>query len=400
MEANLLKIEWIKIKNFRSIIDASFFLESSTILFGKNSSGKSNLISAIKLLSNIAKIGLERTIPLIGGLPAIVPAFTHYSTKNLTEIGLIGNLNVYSGMVIKSDINYSFTKFTYNLILKFNKKTNSAKVFREVLFFEYFVDETLYNLVFNRNSKGKIRTQDSNKKSIFRHLETQIPETMTLLEAQFCFPIIILNESFASVKYYSFETTNINWSDNVTVGLKENGNNLPAILEKIFSNESKRLSFHKFLSYVLEYVQDIAFKPFPKQKTLVAKELYVSQKLTNLRIASKGTLKLLQLITAFFFDPKPSFIVVSEPERYLHPSLFHRIILLIEELTTKYKTKQILLITYNSTFLKYARIKSIRFVLRDKNNSTIIQPPNSIKEIRPALELGSSIDEIIEEGKY
>lgn len=46
-------IEYIRIKNFRSITDATFYLQDVNLLIGANNSGKTNFLKALKFLSDL-----------------------------------------------------------------------------------------------------------------------------------------------------------------------------------------------------------------------------------------------------------------------------------------------------------------------------------------------------------
>ncbi len=60
-----MRIIRIKIHNFRSILDEEFFLNDYSILVGENNSGKSNIISAIRIFYGDLKFNKDKDFPKI-----------------------------------------------------------------------------------------------------------------------------------------------------------------------------------------------------------------------------------------------------------------------------------------------------------------------------------------------
>ncbi|WP_226596768.1 AAA family ATPase [Marinobacter nauticus] len=66
-------IKSLEIENFRSIYNEKVTFEPLTVLVGANGSGKSNLVKAIELISEIPRVGLQFSLSRQGGREGIVP---------------------------------------------------------------------------------------------------------------------------------------------------------------------------------------------------------------------------------------------------------------------------------------------------------------------------------------
>jgi predicted ATPase len=66
-------IKSLEIENFRSIYKDKVTFEPLTVLIGANGSGKSNLVKAIELISDIPRVGLQFSLSRQGGREGIVP---------------------------------------------------------------------------------------------------------------------------------------------------------------------------------------------------------------------------------------------------------------------------------------------------------------------------------------
>lgn len=66
-------IKSLEIENFRSIYKEKVTFEPLTVLVGANGSGKSNLVKAIELISDIPRVGLQFSLGRQGGREGIVP---------------------------------------------------------------------------------------------------------------------------------------------------------------------------------------------------------------------------------------------------------------------------------------------------------------------------------------
>ncbi|MEM6269797.1 MAG: AAA family ATPase [Bacteroidota bacterium] len=62
-----MRLESLRITNFKSLKDATFTPESLAVVVGPNNSGKSNLASAFKFLSEVYEYGLETAVRRSGG---------------------------------------------------------------------------------------------------------------------------------------------------------------------------------------------------------------------------------------------------------------------------------------------------------------------------------------------
>ncbi|MGB0843685.1 MAG: AAA family ATPase [Alphaproteobacteria bacterium] len=68
----MFELKQLKIRNFRSLKDVTFDLESPCVITGGNGTGKSNLYKAISLVQKAAIGQFSRTITQDGGMPSMM----------------------------------------------------------------------------------------------------------------------------------------------------------------------------------------------------------------------------------------------------------------------------------------------------------------------------------------
>jgi len=66
-------INWIDIKNFRSIQESRLDFSPLTVIVGANGSGKSNLVKALEFISMIPRSGIQNSVNHMGGFLGIIP---------------------------------------------------------------------------------------------------------------------------------------------------------------------------------------------------------------------------------------------------------------------------------------------------------------------------------------
>lgn len=83
--------------------------------------------------------------------------------------------------------------------------------------------------------------------------------------------------------------------------------------------------------------------------------------------------------------------MIEEPERNIHPYLISKVIEMMKDASSK---KQITITTHNPEIVKYAGLKNILIVSREKSGFSTIYRPEEKKEVKTFLENEMGIEEL------
>jgi len=105
---------------------------------------------------------------------------------------------------------------------------------------------------------------------------------------------------------------------------------------------------------------------------------------------SDGTINILALIIALYFEEKP-LIVIEEPERNLHPSLLPRVVEMLKEASTN---KQIIVTTQSAEIVRHTDLADLLFITRDAKGYSEIYRPGEKEEIKTFLQNEVGIEDL------
>lgn len=413
-----MKIRSIKVRNFKSFKEEKLDIQDFTILVGANASGKSNTISLFRFISNIILYGIDDAISLMGGIDYTVNASIGKNNpiylKFILDIEDEGYVRVVSK---KEGTGLQFKEIECEFEIQPNKRGSGYKIIKD------FVKITYKGVAIDKE-----RMDGERYKSLGDDVEYCIEKVKNIFKTERkggeCFKddldlivgvefvTLLLNEDRKElilnrisillppmmevnsiIKIYDFDPKLLKKSCSVSSvkSLEEDGSNLANVLQQILRNNDSRRKLTNLLSDCLPFIENISVENnFDKSISYKIQEKYNS-KAFYANFLSDGTVNILALIVALFFNKNAGIIIIEEPERNLHPKLMEKIVEMAKETA---KEKQIILTTHNAEFVKYAEVESLLFSKRLHNGFTKISKPADSDTIKIFLSEELGIEEL------
>lgn len=446
-----MKINNLAVENFKSFDSIDLDFENFNVIVGSNAAGKSNLINLFKFIKKIEEEGIKDSIEIFGGEEYIKNLRKKKTDPIKIQIeyqSLSGSIKVKSASKEKSRPNYvefiEYGKINYDFSFKFDRNKN-IKILKDILTancecmqidlaelensIENFDDEKNVIEFFNelknkRKSKNKDEAQIvlenlciKNRKKPIENLKNQISikikGTSKLKEKDIMPPFLtkgdlkerlLLDYSFFNlfsgpskifddIAVYDFDIKKIKKSTSF-IGkstLLEDGENLSIVLKKLLENPQKKRKFLNLLTNLLPFVKNIDTEKISLDNlSFRIEELFYENCYLPSELLSDGTINLIAIIIALFFENK-DIVIIEEPERFIHPYLISKLVKLMREASEK---KQIFITTHSPEVLKHTDIESLLLLSRDNNGYTRISKPKDSESVRIFLENDLGIDEL------
>lgn len=394
-----MKIKYIHIKNFKSFGEQIIELENLVILLGANASGKSNTVSIIRFINNIILYGLDDAISLLGGINYATNATIGKSEPmylkfilDLNDEKWIKVINQKEGKALwLEEIVSEFEIIPY-------KRGMGYRVGEEKLEIKYtpcsIVGEKEKTKYEKKNGEYIVVYQKDGKKATY-HVENKTlydgeglkdgmgadfishiinedgreRKELILNKLDFMLPLMLSANGF--IKIYDFDPRLMKSSSSITSKrrLEEDGSNIANVLQLILRNKLKKKKLLNLLCDSLPFVEQIDVQNNVDMSiTYRIKEKY-NNKTFYSDFLSDGTVNMLALIIALYFEGESGITIIEEPERNLHPQLMSKIVEMAKEVS---KEKQIIITTHNPELVKYADVKNVLFAQRTIDGFTKI----------------------------
>ena len=420
-----MKIKYIHIKNFKSFGEQIINLENLTILLGANASGKSNTVSIIRFVNNIILYGLDDAISLLGGINYAINATIGKNESMYLKFILdlhdeewirIVNQKAGKGLWLEEIVS-EFEIIPY-------KRGMGYKIGAERLEIKYTTcgitnekekkecEETTgkYNIVYKKNgNKVKYRILDETLYdeeelkygmgaefiSDIVNEEGKERKELILNKLDFMMPPMFNTNSF--IKIYDFDPRLMKASSSITSKrrLEEDGSNIANVLQLILRSKSKKKKLLNLLCDSLPFIEQIDVQNnVDKSVSYRIKEKY-NNKTFYSDFLSDGTVNMLALIIALYFEGESGIIIIEEPERNLHPQLMSKIVEMAKEVS---KEKQIIITTHNPELVKYSDINDILFAKRTVEGFTKISKPSDNSMVQQFIDSDLGIDDLFVKG--
>lgn len=408
-----MRISNIKIKNFKSFKYLSLDLNNPNVFIGSCSSGKSNLFEVFQFLKDISE-DFQKGINKHGGqyikniksqdepihLSIIFDDETFEKFK-LTE----NEIEIPKDKIITLD----FKKIKYGITFDLNNF--DYEILKENIEFEFDICESFNKEVF-KSSKNKLCIKNEN-----RNIKAYLEKEERQFEANDIIPKSLINIAQNNFKQKNIPLINsplssvpIPWimhfreqmffdfipqicksipEINGESSLLKYGENLPIALNNVLNDEKNKKKFNNLLKDLLPDVEELTVDDFGENKRAFSIiERFSNEKILS-PLVSDGTSNIIALITALYFE-KSNIIFIEEAEKNIHPSLFGKIVQMINEAS---KEKQIFITTHSPEILKNIDLDKVYFISRDDDGFSKITKPNDNETLNPLIkELG--IDEI------
>ena len=199
------------------------------------------------------------------------------------------------------------------------------------------------------------------------------------------------------IKIYNFDVNSLKSPSSIVARneLEEDGSNLVNIIQKLLKNKTQKEKLNKLIKIALPFVEDIKVESnVNKSLFFKVQESYNKNEFPSYML-SDGTVNILALIVALYFQSNNDIIILEEPERNIHPKLLGTVVSLLEEVSA---TKQIFVTTHNAYIIKEADINDIFLVSRNEKGISNISKPVNDDKIAVFLENDLGIDDLFVEG--
>lgn len=420
-----MKIKYIHVKNFKSFGEQIINLENLTILLGANASGKSNTVSIIRFVNNIILYGLDDAISLLGGINYAINATIGKNESMYLKFILdlhdeewirIVNQKEGRGLWLEEIVS-EFEIIPY-------KRGMGYKIGAERLEIKYTTCEIInekekkecekttgrYTIVYEKNGnkvKSHILDETSYDEEELKYgmgaefisdivnEEGKERKELILNKLDFMMPPMFNANSF--IKIYDFDPRLMKASSSITSKrrLEEDGSNIANILQLILRSKSKKKKLLNLLCDSLPFIEQIDVQNnVDKSVSYRIKEKY-NNKTFYSDFLSDGTVNMLALIIALYFEVESGIIIIEEPERNLHPQLMSKIVEMAKEVS---KEKQIIITTHNPELVKYSDINDILFAKRTVEGFTQISRPSDNSMVQQFIDSDLGIDDLFVKG--
>jgi predicted ATPase len=407
-----MQIARFKISNFKSFYNIDSNLSNLNVIIGQNAAGKSNLLAFFRFIKNISLYGLNDALEQEGG-------FDYTRNLNISEpfkpiefeiTFKPGNKYIAEFNTKGKKIILKPKEFNYSISFKSQKdklEVTKDKLIRRYHVYEYGKDDKEYiadGSIDLNNVNGEIKIDiSSTLKSLgftndllFKDEKIEkLKANDLLIHSNFYF-LPHEKELVGSIKnlpIYDFVPSLIRQPQISKKGasLHQNGGNLACVLNDILSDEESNRSFHNILNDIMPEIKSVESEKILLDKyQIFIREKYNDAKRIPATLTSSGTMYILSLIVALYFDNNP-IAVFEEPERRIHPSLLPKITEMMKDAAN---FKQIIISTHNPEIVKYADLKDLIFIHRDENGFSHLKHLHEIHEIKAFIENDVEIDEL------
>lgn len=366
-------LQSIRIEGFRSYRSAELPLAELTVLIGANTSGKSNLIEAIQILSWIARgrrLG-DLMLAIKGRELAVrgTPVDLSYSGSGAFsyDCAVSDDTSGQLKLTLKLAANDRGMRVTHEELWSPSESTGLPLYRVEGLAAPYGSElQVSYNDFARGSEKPRITCID--QQAVFTQLTTparfggehdrsqqEIPaaseRVRRTLEA-----VLFLDPVPGRMRDYSFT---------VDLPLRGDGANVSAVLFDLCQQRDGKAHVLDFVRSLPEQdIKDIGFLEGPRREVMVRlTETFGGQdRATEAALLSDGTLRVLAIAAALLSVPEGSMVVIEEIDNGVHPSRAELLLSNIQAIATRRKLR-VLLTTHNPALLDAIPIESIPHVV-------------------------------------
>lgn len=357
------------IKNFRSLGDLTLNFKDLTILVGCNSSGKSNSLQALSILSILLKVGSPPPAEFM---------------QRFLRFG--GNEDITFSITVKEA--KKTAEYTVSVSLEEGKLSYSRE---QLLIGKHKVIEA-------KNGAGKVRDEKGKNPQIYQSKAGNLalksagdfgdrPFTARLAE-------FIINWDF-----YDLDPELMRGSpmfvigDNIVINrenipsLGSTGREIQDVLQYWAEND---LDKFQLVSQELNDCMGISLKLVDAEGEKIIKVLEKDNLEIPLSNMSDGTLRIMAYYVLLHQDQLPTLIGIEEPERNLHPGLLREVASVVKRLSQK---TQVIITTHSSQLLDCFNLDEIN---SDVSVLLLSKTDDVGTKAFPIDELGKSRDDLSE----
>ena len=359
-----MNLSKLTLRNFRSVRDASVELDNLALLIGANASGKSNVLDALRFLSEGIQFGDFRT-----------PAFSRGGILNLAWKGQ-------EAQRIELAAIFNDQGRHYEWAVSLNRQG-----------YEFYATERVRDVT-PGTPPQELLSADSGKGWWWSDNEAK-GVTVSQQPASCAFATASADVSFPArdvaqfVRNWGFFDPSPfllrrDWNGIETGRLDPYGRNLGETLYSIQETSPKTFEL------IVSATRSVLGVPSSLQARESEDRFYFVQEEPGLRFpvnqmgVSSGTLRMLALMTALYSQTKTTLLGIEEPENYVHPSALHAF---VEHIKGAEEHAQIMITTHSPLLLDIVNDPASIFVVRrDLSDGTIVAKEKNPEGVIRALE--------------
>ena len=415
-----MAIKRIRAKNFKSFKELDVELGNLNILIGANASGKSNFVEIFKFLRDIKNSGLENAISLQGGVEYL--RNINIGSSKILSLQVICDVSGGEPGVLyevqEELVGVRARRATYEFAIEFNQRGSGFGISKDRLIQEHNfvrlerqrgkleeVRQFGSGEIILSNVKGKVKIdlnlpegvpieRDDILPPFLR--ERSLPTRTLLLETSFPFlfiPSLPLERILDGISIYDFDPKLPKRAVPITgkAELEEDGSNLAIVLKNIVGRKNEKRKLSNLVGDLLPFIDDLGVERFADKSLLFKlREIYSEKQYLPASLISDGTINMVALIIALYFEKKP-LTVIEEPERNIHPYLISKVVDMMEDAS---ENKQIIVTTHNPEVIRYANKKDILLISRNEKGFSSICRPSEKEDVKVFLEHGLRMEEL------
>ena len=200
------------------------------------------------------------------------------------------------------------------------------------------------------------------------------------------------------IKLYDFNPKNLKSASIINKQniLEEDGSNIANVLQRILKSPEEKKKLLLILKNLLPFIEDISTeKSFNKSMYFKVKE----NNKNNLPsvLLSDGTVNIIAIIVALYFERNNDIVIIEEPEKNIHPQLANQLVTLMKDVGYK---KQVIITTHNTQLLSSVELKDIIYVYRNREKFSDIERPSKNNKVKEFIKNDLEIGDLFYEGLF
>jgi len=341
----------VRVRNYKSIAQATVGLEPFTAFVGPNGAGKSNFIDALAFVQDCLSESIELGLKNRGGIKAV----RRRSGGHPTHIGI--------GLSLALDDSLG-AEYAFEIAAE---KAGGFSVARE---------RCRLRPVMGRETEFEVR-RGKFVREIAGIRPKVAPDRLALFAASATEEFRPVFDFLTSMRFYSVVPERLHELQDPDPGLflKRDGSNAAAVLKRLAGGENGDDRYNRLcrlLSKIVSGLQRVEYRPVGQKETLQFRQdvgLRDPWRFEALQM-SDGTLRALGLLLAVYQSGNVSVLAVEEPEATVHPAVME---LIVEVLMDAANNRQVLVTTHSPDILDYKALsdRHIRAVTVEQSRTLI-----------------------------
>jgi predicted ATPase len=366
LEPEKLRFLRIHLKNFLSYRSAVLELADLVALVGPNATGKSNAVAAIKLLREIPLHGLPVSIARRGGFDQL----RHRSSGHPYD------------PVLRIDFKYGNNgESFYELKLKglqgkrYEVKEESGEIYASGMHSSFI------------NAAGFLTTTERPLGSVKNEADPNLPHRIPVppgqsaVNFQTTFGLFLVSQVLQSMQTVEINPARVGelQEPSSTREFEPDGSNTASVFEALDSSERAEIADQ--LSAIVPGISRVEIKRFADRMTLAFRQDVGDGNGRRREFLAKqmsdGTLRAFSIILSMMQSPKPSLLVIEEPEIAIHLGALRT---LVDILKQQSEFSQVLITTHSADIIDTLGIDSLRVVWNEAGESHIAPVASHMRE--------------------